>query len=401
MTPVPSSARHAARQVGTAALRAALPQLTRLPHPGASPRNDRGARLDRELDVLLRWMARGQRPLEEMSPREARETYRFGVALLGPRATRPVQMISAEGLPIRIHRADVGSRDGAEGRRSTAHGSRLRPAVVFFHGGGFVIGDAAEYDGVVQSMVRDSGCTFVAVPYRKAPEHPFPAGIEDANRGYRWVVDNAPRLGLDPERIAVMGDSAGATLAINVAQSAATAGRGRPALQCLVYPAVDFHGAVTTPGSGPRYPSREAFANGYILTRDTIEYFARHYVAGPVDAADPRLVPLAYPHPERMPPTLLVTAGFDPLRDEGEAYAERLTSAGVPVRHLEWPELVHGAFTMGGALRAPRRRVARLAATLGRMLRDGTTLLPRPSPDRGVDQREAATAAAGRRSKAS
>jgi len=322
-----------------------LPRLARLRVAGRPTRNDRGDVIDPELHVLLDLMERsGQPPLERQSPAQARASYRFGVELLGPRATHPVRTLAAEGLELRVHRA-----------RPFGTG----PAVVFFHGGGFVIGDAPTYDGVVGELARRSGCTFISVPYRQAPEHPFPAGIDDALRGFRWVMNHTDALGIDPERVAVMGDSAGATLAITVAQAQLATGGPMPAMQCLVYPAIE---------RSAHTASREHLSEGYILTREVLDYFTRHYLGGPVNPRDPRLAPMAFPTPEHMPRTLLVTAGFDPLRDEGEAYGEHLDRHGVAVDHIYWPDLVHGSFTMGGVLGTPRRRVNALAERLARAI---------------------------------
>lgn len=344
----------AALRAGALALGSLLPRLARLGFAGPPSRNDRGDVIDAELHVLLELMERsGQPPLERQSPNHARASYRFGVALLGPRRRHPVELVNAEGLELRVHRP--GPHKGG-------------PTVVFFHGGGFVIGDAAMYDGVVGELARRSGCTFICVPYRQAPEHPFPAGLEDAVRGYRWITDHAASLDLDPRRIGVMGDSAGATLAIAVAQTQITSGGVVPSLQCLVYPAVDHTGNTA---------SRRRLSQGYILTEEVLDYFTGHYLGGPVDPDDPRLAPMAFPNPSAMPPTLLVTAGFDPLRDEGENYGAHLSDAGVCVDHVYWPDLVHGAFTMGGALATPRRRVNALARQLGQAMRQQPVRLRR------------------------
>ncbi len=344
----------AALRAGALALGTLLPRLVRFGFAGRPSRNDRGDVIDAELHVLLELMNRsGQPPLERQTPAQARASYRFGVDLLGPRLRHPVELVSAEGLELRVHRP--GGNEGG-------------PAVVFFHGGGFVIGDAPMYDGVVGELAQRSGCTFISVPYRQAPEHPFPAGLEDALRGYRWIAAHAASLDVDPSRVAVMGDSAGATLAITVAQAQVASGGVVPSLQCLVYPAIDRNG---------RTASRRRLSQGYILTEEVLDYFTGHYLGAPVDPCDPRLAPMAFPTPEAMPPTLLVTAGFDPLRDEGEAYGAHLRDAGVAVDHVYWPDLVHGAFTMGGVLATPRRRVDALARRLGRALRQQTAPLRR------------------------
>jgi len=208
-----------------------------------------------------------------------------------------------------------------------------RPVLVYFHGGGWVIGDLETHDSTARKLAAASGVTVVSVDYRLAPEDPFPAAVDDCLAAVRWVVDNAGDLDVDPSRLAVGGDSAGGNLA------AVAAGRLRDdgvpvAFQLLVYPVTDG-----TMG----LPSYDENAEGYFLTRDTMAWFWDHYVGG-----EHRTNPLASPlhAPDEalagLPPALVITAEFDPLRDEGEAYAARLRDAGVPVESVRYDGLLHG-----------------------------------------------------------
>jgi len=208
----------------------------------------------------------------------------------------------------------------------TPEGQAPYPILVYYHGGGWVIGDLETHDRECRILCREAGCVVVSVDYRLAPEHVFPAAVEDAFAALRWVARNATELGGDPTRLAVGGDSAGGNLAAVMALLARDA--GGPALrhQLLVYPAVDAR-------EDDRYASREKNAQGPFLLRDTMDYFMSHYLRGLGGAprADMRLSPLLADSHRGLPPALVVTAEFDPLRDEGEAYARALEAASVPV----------------------------------------------------------------------
>ncbi len=209
------------------------------------------------------------------------------------------------------------------------------PVVVYYHGGGWVLGGIDSHDGTCRALANASGAAVVSVDYRLAPEHPFPAAIEDAWAALEWIAANAADLGGDPSRLAVAGDSAGGNLAAVVAIQARDA--GAPALrgQLLVYPVTD---------ATMSHPSIEENASGYFLTKADMEWFFGHYA--PERPDDWRLSPLAAPDLSGLAPALVLTAEYDPLRDEGEAYARRLADAGVPVELIRKDGLIHGFFGM-------------------------------------------------------
>lgn len=204
------------------------------------------------------------------------------------------------------------------------------PALIFFHGGGLVAGSLDTHDALCRTLAEGIGAKVVAVGYRLAPEHPFPAAIEDSVAATKWVFENAATLEIDPIRIAVGGDSAGGTLAAVVTQLAKEAGGPRIAFQLLLCPVLDF---------GTETPSRREFAEGHLLDRTTMETDLAHYVPG--DLMDPRVSPLRALDLDGLPPAAIHTAEFDPLRDEGEAYARRLADAGVAVSHTCHTGLIH------------------------------------------------------------
>ena len=217
------------------------------------------------------------------------------------------------------------------------------PLLVFFHGGGHVIGDLETHDEVCRKFCRDGRMHVLAVDYRLAPEHKAPAGSEDAYASYRWALDHAEELGADPTRVAVGGDSAGANLAAVVVQRARTEGTRLPALQLLLYPVANYKDQTR---------SRTLFAKGFLLTKRDTDWFAGHFIGGSgIDAADPRVSPLLAEDLSGLPPALVATAGFDPLRDEGNQYADAMRAAGVAVDHRVYRSLVHGfinLFPLGG-----------------------------------------------------
>jgi acetyl esterase len=214
-------------------------------------------------------------------------------------------------------------------------GQAPAPLVAFFHGGGWVIGDIDTHDGSCRILSRRTGAVVVSVDYRLSPEHRFPAALDDCRAATAWMAAHAEELGGDPGSLAVAGDSAGGNLAALVAIRARGDG---PALtaQALVYPATDFSRV---------YPSLEANGEGYLLTADAISWFSAQYL-GDHDRGDPAASPLLNDL-TGLPPAVVATAEFDPLRDEGRAYAEALAAAGVAVRHFDFPGLVHGFMGMG------------------------------------------------------
>ena len=215
------------------------------------------------------------------------------------------------------------------------------PAVAYFHGGGWVQGDLETHHGLCARLAQRAGVIVVAIDYRLAPEHAFPAAVEDCFAAYQWCRAHARDLGGDPARVAVAGDSAGGNLSAVVSQMAARAGGRVPTCQALIYPAVDF--ALDT-------ASHREFEDGHVIPRDRILWYAEQYIPVAADRDDPRASPLRAKDLEGQPPTLLVTAGFDPLRDEGHAYAERLRADGVDVRYREYAGQIHAFVSLTRAI---------------------------------------------------
>lgn len=231
--------------------------------------------------------------------------------------------------------------------------------LVFFHGGGWVIGTRASHDNAVRFLAKHAGVRVLSIEYRLAPEFPFPAAADDALAAFEYAVAKASDLGADPERIAVGGDSAGGNLAAVTAQEALRRGGPLPAFQLLIYPATDF---------SQRYRSQDLFAENLFLTGEDMKWFEGHYIPEGSDLTDPRLSPLRAEDVSGLPPALIVTAGFDPLRDEGEAYAEKLREAGVPVALRRHEDLIHGFINFTGVGTRFREALAEMAGALRQAL---------------------------------
>jgi acetyl esterase len=231
--------------------------------------------------------------------------------------------------------------------------------VVYFHGGGWVIGDLDTHDVLCRELANGSGAAVVAVDYRMGPEHRFPAAVDDCLAATRWLQREAIRLGLDPRRIAVGGDSAGGNLAAVVCLALRDAGAPAPAFQLLIYPATDMR---------RQAPSHRTNGEGYLLTHETISYFHDHYIDNAAHDLDWRASPLLAPNLGGLPPALVISAGFDPLRDEGLAYAEALTAAGNRAAYVCFERQIHGFITMGRVLDEAHTAVALCAAELRRAL---------------------------------
>jgi acetyl esterase len=232
----------------------------------------------------------------------------------------------------------------------------LLPGLVFFHGGGFVLGDLESHDGLCRSIANESGCRVVSVDYRLAPEHPFPAAVEDCMAAAEWAAANAADLGIDAARIAVGGDSAGGNLAAVVAVLAKKKGAPKLSFQLLIYPVTQL--------GGPDTASMKENAAGYFLEKSSMEWFTRLYCPDLAHRGDPRLSPLLADDLAGLPPAYVVTAGFDPLRDEGKAYADKLDAAGVPVTYVNYPGMVHGFFSFRALVPKAREAMAAAAAAL-------------------------------------
>lgn len=227
--------------------------------------------------------------------------------------------------------------------------------LVFYHGGGWVIGDRESHDNTARFLASRAGVQVLSVEYRLAPEDPFPAAPDDALAAFDYAVAKADELGVDPRRIAVGGDSAGGNLAAVVAQDTTRRGAAAPAFQLLFYPGVD---------ATVRRRSRELFGRGFFLTDEHMTWFLDHYAPPEADRTDPRLSPLLAEDLSGLPPTYVATAGFDPLRDEGEAYAQRLAEAGVPVALSRQADLIHGYVNFLGIGRRFTEATAEAAGAL-------------------------------------
>jgi acetyl esterase len=245
----------------------------------------------------------------------------------------------AGSIPIRIY---------------TPEGSGPFPVLVFFHGGGWVICDLDSHDGPCRALTNKAGCVTVSVDYRLAPEHKFPAGVEDCFAATKWVAEHAKELNADASRLAVGGDSAGGNLSAVIAQLARDAGGPKIAFQLLIYPA--------TEAELDTY-SHKTFTD-YFLTKDDINWFWGHYARTPADRKDPRIAPALAKSFKALPPALIITAEFDPLRDEGEAYGEKLRAAGVPVSVTRYEGMIHGFFSMYEVLDKGKQSIEESAAAL-------------------------------------
>jgi acetyl esterase len=297
---------------------------------------------------------RGIPPTHTLSPQDARSTYRDRRAVLqpDPPAVGQVQRLQATGgrhgpIPMRLYRPS-----------SPPVGAL--PVLVYFHGGGWTIGDLDTHDTLCRELANGAGCAIVAVDYRMGPEHRFPAAVDDAITATHWVAQQAGMLGLDVARLAVGGDSAGGNLAAVVALAARESGDLRIAFQLLIYPATDMRRGA---------PSHTTNGQGYLLTKETIDYFHDHYIDDVAHDLDWRASPLLHPDLSNLPPALVLTAGYDPLRDEGFEYAVRLTEAGNRASYVCFERQIHGFITMGRVLDEANVAVALCAAELRRALR--------------------------------
>jgi acetyl esterase len=304
--------------------------------------------IDPEIAALLPLL-----PLKDaanLTPKRARDEL---VALTDSRKDVPLpQPASVEHLMV----------DGAIGSiaarlyRATATSSA---SVVFFHGGGWVAGDLHTHDRNARALALALDAVVLSIDYRRPPEVRFPGAFEDALAATRWAARNVKRLGGDARRLAVAGDSAGGQLAASVALGCRDEGLDLKA-QLLVYPATDVAGAYKSAGGNARYPSRTQNAEGYFLTTDAMRFFAGQYLSTESDGYDWRVSPLRASSLKSLPPTVICTAEFDPLRDEADAYAGALRGTGVEVAHFREPAMIHGYFSLGAV--SPAADAARLRA---------------------------------------
>ena len=282
--------------------------------------------------VFRAFQEAGRPPYETVSPAEARELYLKGRVVSNP---EPPELASIEPLTIPSPAGSIPARIYTPTRLRKANG--LAPGLVFFHGGGWVIGDLDSHDVVCRKLADEGELMVVSVDYRLAPEHKFPAAVDDAIASTKWIAENAKQFGIDALRLMVGGDSAGGNLAAVVAISARDGNGPDIAGQLLIYPAIDF--AMT-------HPSHKEPETSILLTHSVIRWFRDHYLSGAADVHDWRASPARARTLIGLPPAYVLTAGADPLRE----YARRLKEAGVAVTHRSFPGQFHGFFTMGKLL---------------------------------------------------
>ena len=302
------------------------------------------------LDLMVE---KGVPPTHTMAPPQARTMYRERRSFTQPEPphclVRELAMPGPAGpIALRLYRP------------ADSAAAAALPVLVYYHGGGWVIGDLDTHDTLCRELANGSGCAVVSVDYRLAPEHRFPAAVDDSVAALRWVHDNAATLQVDPARIAVGGDSAGGNLAAVVAIAARDAGGPAIALQLLLYPATDMRRTA---------PSHRANGQGYLLTSDSLAYYHDHYLADATHDLDWRASPLLHEDLRGLPPAFVLTAGYDPLRDEGLQYAQRLTAAGNPPTQVCIERQIHGIALMGRVIDEANAAVQLCAAQVRQALR--------------------------------
>jgi acetyl esterase len=280
------------------------------------------------------------------------------------------EILRFRGLVPPVHAVHDLQIDGGSGPIAARHyvpdePGGPHPLLVYFHGGGFVTGDLDTHDVPCRLLCRHAGVHVLAVDYRLAPEHPFPAALDDAMQAFHWAVAHARTLSADGERVSVGGDSAGGNLAAVVSRLCARAGGPAPALQLLVYPVTDLVN---------QRPSVNSFGDGFLLTQADMKRYETAYVAGSKEKlADDRISPLLAADLSGLCPAIVITAGFDPLRDEGEAYAAALEAAGTRVQRKRLEGYVHGFVSMGGVSPAAERAMLEIADKLRHLSRETRT----------------------------
>lgn len=301
--------------------------------------------LDQQSKAFLDQLAAaGAPPLNGLPVPEARQALMqlFGVKGEDVGKVEDRQILGPAGnkIPVRIY---------------TPKGTGPFPILVFFHGGGWVLGNLETHDATCRALTNGAGCITVSVDYRLAPEHKFPAAPDDCYMATCWAALNAAAFGGDPTRIAIGGDSAGGNLTAAVALMARDRGTPSLAYQLLIYPVTDA--AADT-------PSYRKNADGYLLTKDAMQWFWNHYLSNEADGQNQYASPLRAKRLEGLPPALVITAEFDPLCDEGEAYATRLKEAGIPVEVKRYSGTIHGFFSLGHVIDQGKTAVAEASKKL-------------------------------------
>jgi acetyl esterase len=291
----------------------------------------------------------GRPAYETLTAPEARDYYMQARLVSNP---EPPELKSAEPLAIPAPHGAIPARIYTPKTLRKKDG--LAPCLVFFHGGGWVIGNLETHDVVCRKLAQESELIVISVDYRLAPEHKFPAAVDDAILATKWIAANAKQHGIDASRLIVGGDSAGGNLAAVVALAARDGGGPKIAAQLLIYPATEF---------ARKHPSHREPETSILLTHSVIGWFMNHYL-GDADISDWRASPARAKSLTDLPPAYVLTAGADPLRDEGDEYAARLKEAGVPVTYKHFPGQFHGFFTMGKLLNQANVAVTEIAAWL-------------------------------------
>jgi acetyl esterase len=303
------------------------------------------------IDLMIK---RGVPPTHTLSPTDARNFYRDRRGFTQPEPptlaeVRDLKM--AGGMALRLYKPNAAV-------------ATPPPVLVYFHGGGWTIGDLDTHDVLCRQLCEAAGVAVVSVDYGLGPEQRFPRAVDDCLAATRWVQQEAKTLGVDAQRLAVGGDSAGGNLAAVVAllmrDATTEAGDRAPLFQLLIYPATDMRAVA---------PSHTSNGQGYLLTSDSIHYYRSHYISDPALWSDWRASPLLAKDLTRLPPALVLTAGYDPLRDEGRQYADALSAAGNAVQYVCFERQVHGFITMGKVLDEANTAVALCAAVLRSALR--------------------------------
>jgi acetyl esterase len=293
------------------------------------------------LDVID---AAGLTPIHTLSVADARERMRATLIAM----TEPLTLISVEDVCL-------GTPGGPLRLRLYRPREGTLPAALFLHGGGWTLNDLDTHDDLCRRLAKRSGWMFASLDYRRAPEHKHPAALEDAYHAYRWLSDNARLIGCDPTCGAVVGESSGGTIAASLTLLLRDSGAPMPSYQVLAYPLMD---------GVDRWPSRGEYGSGYILDIQQVRWFLGNYIPPECDPADPYLFPILSRDLSGLPPTLVMTAEFDPLRDEGISYAQKLAQAGVAVEHLHAADQMHGFLLLSRAVDRAGQLVTHLADAL-------------------------------------
>jgi acetyl esterase len=297
-----------------------------------------------------------------MTPQSARDSLR---ALADARAAVPPPPVAD------VKNIQVKGAAGPLNARVYRNGHEKSPTVVFFHGGGWVAGDLETHDRQARLLVIETGAVVISVDYRRPPETRFPGAFEDAFAATKDIVARLAEFGGDAKRIGVAGDSAGGNLAATVAIACRDAGI-KLAAQLLVYPVTDVAGNYADSKENARFPSRSENAEGYFLSRAVMEWFSGHYLEDKNHGSDWRVSPLRAKNLAGLAPAIVTTAWFDPLRDEGKAYADALIAAGVATKYYDGPGLIHGYFGLGEASEMARKEAQRARADFKTLLERGT-----------------------------